>query len=67
MPDLPLNFSLFPLCFNTAPVAVVVYQHIKTCQWKRQAAEERERMMAEAAGVGPTKDMKVGDHHLSDI
>ncbi|CAN0459522.1 unnamed protein product, partial [Hapterophycus canaliculatus] len=24
-------------------VAVVVYQHIKTCQWKRQAAAERER------------------------
>lgn len=40
-------------------VAVVVYQHIKTCQWKRQAAEERDRMMAEASGVGPAKDMKV--------
>eukprot|EP00903_Cladosiphon_okamuranus_P013559 g12630.t1 len=39
-------------------VAVVVYQHIKTCQWKRQAAEERERIIAEAAGDGPPKDMK---------
>lgn len=50
---------LLSICFANLLVAVVVYQHIKTCNWKRQAAEERERMLAEAAGVGPPKDMKV--------
>ncbi|CAM9090383.1 unnamed protein product [Scytosiphon promiscuus] len=39
-------------------VAVVVYQHIKTCQWKRQAAAERERQKAESEGCGSPKDMK---------
>ncbi|CAM9721322.1 unnamed protein product [Ectocarpus sp. 6 AP-2014] len=37
-------------------VAVVVYQHIKTCQWKRKMAEERERAAAETEPEGSRQD-----------
>ncbi|CAN0053241.1 unnamed protein product [Ectocarpus sp. 4 AP-2014] len=37
-------------------VAVVVYQHIKTCQWKRKMAEERERAPAETETEGSRQD-----------
>lgn len=55
---LPARPFLPPLVVVRA-VAVVVYQHVKTCEWRRKVAEKREKAEAvEAATRGPAA-MKV--------
>lgn len=42
---------LLYVCMFLWPVAVVVYQHVKTCEWKRRVSEDIEASMASAAAA----------------
>lgn len=53
----PVAFSILPGGDET--VAVVVFHHMKTCEWRRQAAERREKAMAAAAAARGPAAMKV--------